>query len=305
MGFALSTAWNAFRHTNGNKLIFEIKETGFEKVELGFNLTASMVTEIAELVRNKLIKVISLHNFCPIPDGLKRETALPDCYAMSSTNEETRLLAIKYAKKTIETAKALNAQSVVLHAGRVEIPDRTRDLISLYEKGFSNSADFISLKGEIIKERDSSSKEFLDNTLKSLEELNKFAVKAGILIGIENRFYYREIPNFQEIGKILGYFKNGNIFYWHDTGHAQVMENLGIAAQKDFLDAYGSSLIGLHLHNICGCHDHKPPSKGELDFKFLKPYIKINTLKVIEAHYPATVSELQESKILLKKILNE
>ncbi len=305
MGFALSTSWNAFRHTNGNKLIFEIKETGFEKVELGFNLTASMVEDIAVLVRNKLIKVVSLHNFCPIPDGMKKETALPDCYAMSSTNEETRVLAVKYTKKTIETAKALNAEAVVLHAGRVEILDRTRELINLYEKGFSKSADFASLKSGIIKERTSSSKEFFDNTLKSLEELNKFAVKAGIFLGIENRFYYREIPNFEETGKILDCFKNSNIFYWHDTGHAQVMENLGITTQKDFLDAYGNRLAGVHLHNISGCHDHKPPSKGEMDFKFLKPYIKSDTIKVIEAHYPATPSELQDSKILLKKILNE
>ncbi len=305
MSFALSTSWNAFRHTNGNQLIFEIKEAGFEKVELGFNLTASMVEEIGILVRNKLINVISLHNFCPIPDGLKRDAALPDCYAMSSTKEETRVLAVKYAKKTIETAKTLNAKAVVLHAGRVEILDRTRDLINLYEKGFNKSEEFESLKSEIIKERDSSSKEFFENTLKSLEELNKFAVKAGVLLGIENRFYYREIPNFEETGKILDCFKNSNIFYWHDTGHAQVMENLGITAQKDFLGAYGNRLIGLHLHNISGCHDHKPPSKGELDFKFLKPYIKSDTIKVIEAHYPATAGELQESRILLKKSLNE
>lgn len=305
MGFALSTSWNAFRCTNGNKLIFEIKEAGFDKVELGFNLTASMVEEISELVRNKLITVVSLHNYCPIPDTMKREAALPDCYAMSSTNEESRSLAIKYTKRTIETAKRLNAQAVVLHTGRVEIPDRTRELINLREKGQQKSKNFKNLKNEVVKERNNCSKAFFENTLKSLEELNKFAAKTGVLLGIENRFYYREIPNFEEIGKILDCFKNSNIFYWHDTGHAQVMENLGISAQKDFLEAYGSKIIGFHLHNISGCHDHKAPSKGELDFKFLKPYCKRNTIKVIEAHYPATANELQDSKVLLKKILDE
>ncbi len=305
MSFALSTSWNAFRYTNGNKLIFEIKEAGFEKVELSFNLTASMVEEIYELVRNKFITVVSLHNYCPIPNGMKREAALPDCYALSSTNEEARALAVKYTKRTIETAKKLNAQTVVLHTGRVEIPDRTRDLINLYEKALQQSKNFKDIKDDVIKKRDNSSKDFFENTLKSLEELNKFAVKTGILLGIENRFYYREIPNFEEIGKILAYFKNSNIFYWHDTGHAQVMENLGITPHKDFLNAYGDRIIGFHLHNISGCHDHKPPAKGELDFKFLKPYIKSNTIKVIEAHYPATANELQESRIFLKKALNE
>ena len=83
MSLLLSTAWNAFRHTNAKKLIFEIKKTGFQEVELSFNLTSSMVRDIAGLVKNKEIRVISLHNFCPIPDGIKRCAALPDYYSMS------------------------------------------------------------------------------------------------------------------------------------------------------------------------------------------------------------------------------
>ncbi len=305
MSLALSTTWNAFRYTNGKKLIFEIKKIGFEEIELGFNLTARMVAEIASLVKKSFIKVVSLHNFCPIPRGIKREETLPDYYAISSTNEQTRLLAVKYAKKTIDTALTLNAKVVVLHAGRVEIPDRTRRLINLYEKGLKKSKEFINLKDDIIKERTACSKNFFKNTLKSLEELEKYAAKVGVLLGIENRFYYREIPTFEEIGEILACFKNSNIFYWHDTGHAQVMENLSFNPHKDFLEAYADKIIGFHLHNLSGCHDHKPPSKGSLEFQFVKPYIKKDTLKVIEAHYPASADDLRESVILLKTIFDE
>lgn len=302
MSLALSTSWNAFRCISGDTLIFELKEIGFESFELSFNLTSGMLEDIVKLVGNNKIKITSLHNFCPIPDDVERYMALPDYYSLSSTDEKERRLALKYTKKTIDTARQLNAKTVVLHCGRVGIPDRTRNLINLYEKKIKNPKKFFCLRDKIIEERQKYALPFLENAFKSLDELNRYSAEHDIRLGIENRFYYREIPTLEEIGIILNRFRNGNIFYWHDTGHAQVMENLGFYAHKDFLDLYNRELIGFHLHNISGCTDHNAPSRGELDFTFIKPYVKKDTLKVIEAHYPVTAQELKESKVLLEGI---
>ncbi|MFA5156238.1 MAG: sugar phosphate isomerase/epimerase [Candidatus Omnitrophota bacterium] len=305
MPLLLSTSWNAFRHTSGKELIFEIKKTGFQEVELSFNLTSQMVKEIAGLVKAKKIKVGSLHNYCPIPNGLERRAALPDCYSMSSTDEKQRQLAIRYTKRTIRTAAALDAKAVVLHTGRTEICDNTRQLMELYDKGLKNSLQFKRIKRRMTGDRKKQVGAFLNSTLKSLEELGRYAEKLKIKLGVENRVYYREIPGFKEVGAILERFKDGNIYYWHDTGHAQIMENLGFAVHREYLDAYGKYMLGMHIHNVRGCKDHQPPHKGDIDLKILKPYVKAQTIKVIEAHHPATAQELIKSRQMLAKMFNE
>jgi sugar phosphate isomerase/epimerase len=305
---AISTSWNAYRFNNGAQLLLEINQLGFGAIELSFNLTSGMVDEIAELAPKLKISINSLHNYCPIPDGFSRKQALPDCYSLASLDKKERCLAVEYTKRSIDTASRLGARVLVLHCGRVEMSDYTRALINLYNQGASDKAIFIELKEEMIRERSLKAPVFLAQVLNSLDELNIYAKIKNVLLGIETRFYHREIPDISEIGVILQKFKNSQIHYWHDTGHAQVIENLGFAKHIDFLKLYGSRLIGVHLHDVLGCQDHLAPSAVNLepcrgiDFAMLKPYLKQDSLKVIEAHHPATAEDLIESRNFISEI---
>jgi len=305
MTLAISTSWNAYRFDDGEKLLFEISQLGFKAVELSFNLNSKMVDEIAGSARKLAISIESLHNYCPIPDGLSRKQALPDCYSLASLDKEERFLAVKYAKRSIDTASGLGAKVVVLHCGRVEVPDYTRQLINLYNQSKKNSAEFMELKEKMSRERALEAGKFLVQALISIEELNTYAKLKGVLLGIETRFYHREIPNIDEIGIILDKFINSQVYYWHDTGHAQLMENLGFLRHGDFLEKYGQRLIGVHLHDILGCQDHLAPLEGKIDFTILKPYLKQDTLKVIEAHHPATVEAVIKSRNFISQLYDE
>ena len=302
MDFSLSISWNAFRHEDGEKLLFEIKDLGFKEIELSFNLTPEILKGIRIGLKKYGLGISSVHNYCPIPVGLKREEALPDCYSMSSLDPEERRSAVTAAKISIDTAASFNARAVVLHCGRVEIADRTKDLINLYTNGLKGTIEYLKLKNDIMAERDRKYEPYLKNTLLSLEELSNYAKDKNVFLGVETRFYHREIPSLEETGIILEKFKGANIFYWHDIGHAQVMENLGFYTQKECLELYGKNLLGVHLHDVKGCHDHLAPSKGEIGFALIKPYLQSETIKVIEAHHPATAEDIKSSKEFLEKI---
>ena len=304
MGLGLSTSWNAFRSRRAEDLVGEIAALGFKEIELSFNLTAQRVEDIARLTRQQGIEIVSLHNYCPIPEGLPVAEALPDCYSLASINEEERKKAVSYTQRTIDNASALAAKAVVLHTGRVEMADVTRDLIAFYLNSGRDTEDFQRIKSTFLTERKKQAGPFFENTLRSLDELERYARDKGIKLGIENRFYCREIPSFSELGVILDKFRGSCIHYWHDTGHARVMENLGIVRQDEYLQAYGRDICGMHIHNVVDCRDHRAPQAGEIDFSNLVNHLKRDTLKIIEAHHPASAAEVRKGREFLEALFD-
>jgi hypothetical protein len=85
------------------------------------------------------------------------------------------------------------------------------------------------------------------------------------------------------------------------VGHAEVFQRLGLENHLTLLEKFHSRLIGVHLHDIINLmEDHKAPLAGTFDFSILKPYVRPETLKVIEAHQPATADEIRKGLIYLK-----
>lgn len=298
---SLSTSWNSSKHANGIDIIKEITAIGFDTVELNFALTRAMVDEILSLKGRGDIRVSSLHNMCPLPDEIEAAEASPDYYSLASPDDEERRLAVEVAKNTILYAERFDAKAVILHTGRVQIKDKTRELAASVE----DINRFRMLREEMINERTKAADGYLDNAIKSLKELVPYAQEMNVALAVENRYYYREIPTIDELEKIFSVFKKGSIFYWHDVGHAEVFERLGLVRHKDLLEAFSNRLLGVHLHDIIGpINDHRPPGFGTFDFNLIKPYLSEDTVKVLEVHQPATADEIRRSADYLTKMLN-
>lgn len=293
--FALSTAWNADRTADGKRIAREIYDLGIKNIELNFSLTKKMVEEIFSFCKQNNMRVTSVHNYCPIPKGLTRKNALPDCFSLASLDEQERRKAVEFTKISVDTAQQIGAKAVVLHCGRVEMKDRTLKLIDILRKEKSKTELFRETAEAFVEERKKKSPAHLEQILKSLRELCEYAQKLDCVLGLENRFYYREIPGLTEFDIIFDKLKNKNIAYWHDVGHAYICEQLGFLEKGILLKKFGRRIYGIHLHDIKNLYDHQAPLKGEFDFKTLIPYVKSETIKVIEAHSSASAQDINKS----------
>jgi sugar phosphate isomerase/epimerase len=285
-------------------LIFEaLINLGFRAFEIDYRWDKQMFNQLERIIKTKKIRINSLHNFCPIPEGIKLTQASPENYLLSSEDEKERELAIKFTKMTIENAARLGAEAVVLHCGKVFEKKHTNLLIKMYNSNERNSKTYKTKQEFFVSLRRRYSKKYFLNTLRSLEELDKFAKLKKVKLGIENRYYFGEIPQVEEIAQILNIFDAGSaIGYWHDVGHAQCLENLGFYKLENYL-VFFDRLLGIHLHDIKGCCDHLSPFEGEFDFKKILSFVKKSTLKIMEAHQPASRKSLIEARVKLEKLI--
>jgi len=296
--FSLSTAWNYRTHQKAKSLVDEIKSLGFDTIELNFALTEDQVKDFIGLKESGSINISSTHNYCPLPDGVAPKDASPEYYSLSSLDDEERKLAIKFTKKSMDYAKKASAKGLVIHLGRVEIKDRTKKLFAITDKKEQKKE-----KEEFLLEREEKSAPYFKKAQDSLRALLDYADSIDLNIALENRYYIRELPSFEELEEVFRNFKSEHLFYWHDTGHAQLYENLKVQKHEEYLEAFSSRLLGVHLHDIILSDDHRAPGCGEFDLKRLRPYIKDDTIKVIEAHRKATKEEVKKSRGYLIKEL--
>ena len=136
----ISTAWNALRHKSGRKMIRELLDLGFDSVELNVHVTSAMIEEISEMVKLGQVRICSLHNYCPVPDGVERQAAAGNILPLSAPDEVERAMAVAQTKQTIEWAARLGAQAVVMHLGAVPMEIRQREALRLIGAGLREQA---------------------------------------------------------------------------------------------------------------------------------------------------------------------
>ncbi len=289
----ISTCWWFNRLYSGEEIAGDILELGLKGVELEYRISNAVFQQMKSRLK-KVLTVLSIHNFFPIPEGIKPDKGGGDLFLLSSTDSNERLKAVKFSIKSIEHAHELGAKAVIFHLGRVDMTHPTQDFFRLYRNGRIDKKEGIIFIGEQKLIRQASKTKNMDAVLLSLEKLNRVAEKRGIFLGIENRYHFHEIPDLGEIGLILGKFKGGQIRYWHDVGHSKVQENLGLSSQRGLLEAFSEEMIGIHLHDVRGLDDHLAPGQGEMSFNEIKSFIRPSTIKILEVHSKVKREELLE-----------
>jgi len=301
---SFSTCWNSGRHTAGDDMLREIKDLGFDRIELGHGIRISLMPGIQKMFDAGEVEFTSLHNFCPLPVEIMQ--ASPDCYKFSAAYSKERERAIKQTFQTIDFAERLGAPFVVLHCGEIEMNPITDELIVLAKRGEIFSRKYVRMKLKAVQTREAAAPPYLERVKDALRQIAEYAAKKNIRLGVEGRRGYEEIPSERELPSLLDELNSPQLGYWHDMGHIQIKENLGFLSHWDWLSTMGPRAFGCHMQDcIWPAQDHQPPFAGMVDLEKLVPLLPPNCLFVWEMSPRKTAEEIRRSVASWKERFGE
>lgn len=285
-------------------MLREVRELGFEYAELSHGTRISLLPGAIEAVEAGEIKISSLHNFCPLPIGVNNSA--PNLYRLSADRPAERENAYRYTRKTIEMAGKLKAPLVVLHYGSMEMKEYTDKLLDMVARGEKDSPKYQKLCEDILTKREAIKEPYIERANELIKRVLPVAEELGVKLGIENREAIEELPLEPDYHLLFKQLASPAVVYWHDTGHAQIKENLGFINHAFHLESQRDHLAGFHIHDVqFPGRDHCAPGTGTIDFAALKPMVKPHHIKVFEFSPALTVDEVKSGVAHVKNIWGE
>ena len=247
----ISTVWQSKKPQSAYEFVRGLTATGIRKLELEYRVTEEMLNKILPVIRSEQVEILSIHNFFPAPviNGISSPGG--DAFPLSSPNSAKRKEAVEATLKTVAYASKLGAKAVDLHLGSIEMDDYKETFRKYYKEGKIGSDEWKIFFNEVKKNRSQLSPYYLESALRSIEEIASY-LPVEVKIGIENRNYFHQVPDFTELKTILGNFPDSRIGYWHDCGHAQVQENMNWSKVSSWFSEFSHRLLGVHLHDCYG-----------------------------------------------------
>ena len=293
---ALSTSYFRQKYSDGYEMLCRCAELGFEYAELGHNTTMNMVDGILRAVGEGVVKISSLHNFCPIPPFAAPPA--PNLYSPATKSETESGQWRRHTLNTLSFASQAGAGRVVTHAGalsyffinpkyallrgygRVEAlrgaaEQAGEDAAAAKEKFERARAAYLKRLGKFISKAEKKAEKYHERIFENLKEVDGEFQKAGVLLGIENRDGYCELPfdtKFAEFTQGCAE-KLASARPWIDIGHVMVKARRGAVDFEKFVEGASRGVCGWHLHDCDeAARDHLAIGQGAIDFGFVKKF---------------------------------
>lgn len=284
---ALSTMWGVDQPIPFDETFCAARQIGVARFELNHKVSNDLYRQWD----HDRYYISTVHDPCPADyssDALKERDLM-----ISSLDESKRCQSVEMLKRTIDLAVSHGARSVVVHAGMIQ-GDRSRDqcLRAWYQQGLRATAEYQRALAEIKADRAQRVPPYLEQVMKSLEEIASYAAGSGIWVGLENRYRYYDIPLPDEMDLMLQSFTGEWLGFQYDIGHAQSLDELGMVDHFEWLERFASRMVGVHLHDVIGIVDHQVPGVGQVDFRRIARYLPIHAQRTLEIGPQAGLAEL-------------
>jgi sugar phosphate isomerase/epimerase len=269
---SLSTNWCSRTVAAGEAIAEKAAGLGFDELELGYAATDAQVAGIRR--RLDLIRVGSVHAFCPVP--ISAPDGHPELYRLADFDRESRDFAKFHVMRSVELAAGIGADTVVLHAGKVGFgglfdrldSQKLKALLGKAGVGRLSSAHMKALS-LAMRRRRRRGLGMLQCFRPVLASLVPELEKRKVTLALENMPYLEGFPDESEMTAILDEFAGAPVKAWFDTGHHLVRVNRGWV--RGFLPFPPEAIAGMHLNDVESVNDdHLAPGEGKVDFAALK-----------------------------------
>src|SRR6185295_6658483 len=202
---SFSTMW-AQQDRFANLGVFRqaVAAMGYDAIEISHSTEQPGLQTL--LGGGKGIPVSSLH--APTPRRKVADGRVNGDTNLASVIEDERKLAVDEHIRTIKYAAQYGIKLLVVHLGGVGnyMSEGERTLRRLVEAGEGESEKVLQARHDLSEWRRLSSGAWLAAAKKSLKELVDAAAPAGIVLGLESRLHYNEIPHPQEATDLLSLY---------------------------------------------------------------------------------------------------
>jgi sugar phosphate isomerase/epimerase len=279
----ISTAWNAGALRVGEKVLQQILRIGFCSIEVDYRLSEDAIPLLEQYIREERLVVSSIHNFAPLPSGEEPTNRGGDKLSLASLDQTERCEAVGLTKRTIDLARRLRAGAVVLHTGHIDIGIHYfQELSDICTSQGVDSSKARQMRDMVRRLRKDARPPHLDSVTRSLKELVSYVGNDDITLCIENRYFFHQIPLPVEVLYLIDEISSPHLRYWHDIGHAHVLEAQGWLPHLSSLDTLKQHLVGVHIHDSVFTGDHIAPGTGEIDFASVFERVPSEAIKVME-----------------------
>ena len=289
----------------------EMAALGFSRVELSHGIRISLVPGILQAVAEGIIQVGSTHNFCPLPTGIMQP--MPNLFQPSARAAQEHDQWLRHTKRSIDFTAQVQARVLVCHLGSVSFfwsnPARKlQEYLRLNpHAGRDGDAKYAAMLTEARAKLRKRMGPFWAQTQASVREILDYAAAKNVQLGFENRERFDELPLDADYAEFLAGLPAGApVGYWHDTGHADIKQSMGLLDHWAHLAQNATRLIGFHLHDVNDQgQDHQAIGQGRIDFKMISDFWQPEHALVLELSPRVSPEAVLRSRQYLETLLAE
>jgi len=296
---SLSTVWNHNAAPDLAGVFAAGRKIGFELFELGVSSVRADLRAVENEIERNGTKISSIHS------GWTERDVPPACRFgdwVAEPDEDRRREGVGIVREALDAARRVGAKAVVLHAGTLPMPEGWPLQHALWRLAAASPGPLRDPPGlgRFIEDRRRMAPPYLRALETSLKELCEHA--PDVAIALENRYYINDLPHGDEFQLLFDRVGAPNLRAWHDVGHAYLLERIGFLGQIDLLERCRDRLAGVHIHDIRGVEDHRPPGAGDFNFACLSEYLGPDVIRVMEIAPKFDAKEVKRGRLHLAEM---